>query len=41
VTEFLIKIFTWIGLLSVASTALLLGVTGWIYLLKRVKGKAD
>jgi len=37
----LIKIFTWVGMLSIASTALLIGVTGWIYLLKKLKEKPD
>jgi len=39
VTDLLIKIFTWFAFLSVGSTALLLAVTGWIYLLKKVKAK--
>ncbi len=39
--ETLIKIFTWFAFLSIGSTALLLGVTGWIYLLKKLKGKPD
>ncbi len=38
--DFLIKIFTWFAFLSIGSTALLLGVTGWIYFLKKLKGKA-
>jgi len=38
-TEVLIKIFTWFAFLSVGSTALLLAVTGWIYLLKKVRAK--
>ena len=40
-TEMLIQIFTWIGFLSVASTALLLAVTGWIYLLKKLRSRAE
>jgi len=39
VTDLLIKIFTWFAFLSIVSTALLLAVTGWIYLLKKVKAK--
>jgi hypothetical protein len=39
VTEILIKIFTWIGFLSVVSTVLLLGLTGWMYLLKKIRSK--
>ena len=40
-SEVLIKIFTWFAFLSIGSTALLLAVTGWIYLLKKLKGKPD
>ena len=40
-TEIFIKIFTWFAFLSIGSTALLLGVTGWIYLLKKLRGKTD
>jgi len=37
--EFLIRVFTWFAFLSIGSTALLLAVTGWIYLLKKMKAK--
>ncbi len=39
VTEILIYICTWIGFLSVISTLLLLGLTGWMYLLKKIRSK--
>ena len=39
--DVLIKVFTWFAFLSIGSTALLLSVTGWIYLLKKLKGKPD
>jgi hypothetical protein len=39
VTEILINICTWIGFLSVISTLLLLGLTGWMYLLKKIRSK--
>ena len=40
-TEALIQIFTWIGFLSVVSTGLHLAVTGWMYLLKKLRSKAE
>ena len=40
-TEVFIKIFTWFAFLSIASTVLLVGVSGWIYLLRKYKGKPD
>ncbi len=40
-TDLLIKIFTWFAFLSITSTVLLVGVSGWIYLLKKTRGKTD
>ena len=39
--DVLIQIFTWFAFLSIGSTVLLVGVSGWIYLLKKLKGKTD
>jgi hypothetical protein len=41
VTDVLIKIFTWFTFLSITSTILLVGVSGWIYFLKKLRGKAE
>jgi hypothetical protein len=41
VTDVLIKIFTWFAFLSITSTILLVGVSGWIYFLKKLRGKAE
>jgi hypothetical protein len=39
-TDILIKIFTWFAFLSIGSTALLLGVTGWMFLVKKMRNKS-
>jgi len=39
--DILIKVFTWFAFLSIGSTVLLVGVTGWIYLLQKMRGKTD
>ena len=40
-TDALIKIFTWFAFLSIGATALLVGVSGWIYLREKLRGRAD
>jgi len=40
-TELLIKIFTWFAFLSITSTVLMVGVSGWIYLVRKLKRKTD
>ncbi len=41
VTDVLIRIFTWFAVLSIGCTVLLVGVTGWIYLMKKLRGKVE
>jgi len=40
-TELLIKIFTWFAFLSITSTVLMVGASGWIYLVRKLKRKTD
>jgi hypothetical protein len=39
--EVLIKIFTWFAILSIGCTALLVGISGWIYLVRRLRRKTE